>query len=89
MPLPVCMAGPPSPQVDGGLLSEFPSLLATDAVAKFGKGDEELDPMGDWYDMPTALQGLKKYAPGKANLTRLVGRGRRDVEEGGASDVTE
>ena len=78
--LPACLprgAARPSPpsQVDGGLLSEFPSLLATDVVSKFGKADEELDPMGDWFEMPSALQGLKKYAGGKTNMTQLVRRG--------------
>lgn len=59
-------------QIDGGLLSEFPSLLSTDAAEKFGKAEDEMDERGDWLDMPGALQGLPKYASGKMNMTHLV-----------------
>lgn len=62
-------------QIDGGLLSEFPSLMSTDAVGQFGKKEDEPDELGVWRDMPTALQGLTKFAAGKANMTRLVRHG--------------
>ncbi|KAI8470440.1 MAG: hypothetical protein J3K34DRAFT_420526 [Monoraphidium minutum] len=66
-------------EVDGGLLSEFPSLLATDAVSKFGKAEDDPDELGLWRDMPAALQGLPKYAAGRQNLTRLVGLQSRET----------
>ncbi len=58
------------------MLSEFPSLVGTNAVGKFGKEEDATDPLGEWLDMPGALQGLPKYAAGKLNITKLV-RGLR------------
>jgi hypothetical protein len=69
------MCAPAPPKVDGGLLSEFPSLMGTDSVSRFGKKEDELDVLGEWIDMPAALQGLPKYRAGKTNLTKLVRRG--------------
>ncbi|GBF88777.1 hypothetical protein Rsub_01678 [Raphidocelis subcapitata] len=66
-------------EIDGGLLSEFPSLLSTDAVGQFGKKEEEPDELGVWRDMPSALQGLTKFAAGKTNMTRLLGLQSKEV----------
>ena len=62
-------------EVDGALLSEFPSLLsAAPPAGAFGKrSEDDPDERGQWRDMPPRLEGLPRYGAARRNLTRLFG----------------
>lgn len=69
-----------SVEVDGSLVSEFPTLLSMGLSGKFGKkSEEEPDEMGVWADMPPKLQGLPRYGAGRSNLTKLFGLQSRET----------
>jgi hypothetical protein len=60
--------------------------MGSGKVSRFGKKEDEVDVMGEWLEMPGALQGLPKYRAGKTNLTKMVGGGLGGWGGGGGAE---